>query len=373
MNAMTAVPYFDLKRQYKSLQAEFEAALSDVAASGGYVLSQRVQEFEAAFARAMGSPIGIGVGSGTDALVFSLRALGIGPGDEVILPSFTFTATGFSILHTGATPVFADVDSDTFTLDPKSVEKCITSKTKALLPVHLYGQACDMDALRALAKSKKLCIVEDACQAHGAMWKNEKAGAMSDAGCFSFYPTKNLGAFGDGGMVITSNQLLADSIRRFRNLGRIDLKEAHQVLGWTSRLDAMQAAILNIKLAHLPAFNENRRRVAKRYFSGLESTPLLLPKEGKDRYHVYHLFVVRVPDGKRDALQKHLTEQQIPTMLHYPIPVHRQPSVAPLSRPGAPLDVTDQLRFEIMSLPIFPEMTDAEVDQVCGAVRSFYR
>ncbi len=372
MTMTAAVPYFDLKRQYQTLRAEFEAAMAEVASSGGYVLTQKVQEFETAFAQYIGKEIGIGVGSGTDALVFALHGLGIGKGDEVILPSFTFTASAFSIMHAGATPVFADVDYETFTLDPKSLEKCITPKTKAILPVHLYGQAADMDAILNVAKTKNLRVVEDACQAHGAMWKNKKAGAFGDAGCFSFYPTKNLGAFGDGGMLTTSDAKLAETVRRFRNLGRLDLKEAHQVLGWTSRLDAIQAAILSIKLKKLDDFNSSRRRVASRYMAGLQSTPLLLPKEGKDRYHVYHLFVVRVPQGKRDLLQKHLTERGITTLLHYPIPVHRQPSVQPASRIGTDLPVTEQLKDEIMSLPMFPEMTDAEVDQVCEIIRSFY-
>lgn len=373
MTVASAVPYFDVKRQYQSLRQEFEAALAEVAASGAYVLSSKVQEFENAFAQYLGKEIGVGVGSGTDALTFSLQALGIGKGDEVIVPSFTFTASAFCILHAGATPVFADVDADTFTVDPHSIEKCITSKTKALLPVHLYGQAADMDAILEIAKKKKLKVVEDACQAHGAAWKNKKAGTFGDAGCFSFYPTKNLGAMGDGGMLVTANAQLAETTRRLRNLGRLDVKEAHQLVGYTSRLDAMQAAILQIKLKKLDEFNKNRRRVASRYTARLQSTPLLLPKEGKDRFHVYHLFVIRVPHGKRDALQNYLSDQGIPTLLHYPIPVHLQPSVQPLSRAGTELSVTDQLSKEIISLPMFPEMTEGEVDLVCEAIRNFYR
>lgn len=373
MNPAVTVPYFDLKRQYQTLKTEFESALAEVAGSGAYVLSAKVQEFEAAFAQYIGKEIGLGVGSGTDALSFALHGLGIGKGDEVILPSFTFTASAFCILHVGATPVFADVDAETFTVNTASIEKCITSKTKAILPVQLYGQTADMDAVMEIAKKKNLKVVEDACQAHGAMWKNRKAGSFGDAGCFSFYPTKNLGAMGDGGMLVTSNAELADSVKRFRNLGRVSVTEPHGVVGWTSRLDAMQAAVLQIKLKRLDEFNKNRRRVAARYTARLQSTPLVLPKEGKDRFHVYHLYVVRIPDGKRDALQKHLADQGIPTLLHYPIPVHLQPSVKPLSRAGDDLKITEQLKHEIISLPIFPEMTDSEVDTVAEAIRNFYR
>ncbi len=367
------IPYFDLKRQYHLLQNEFEPALINTASSGAYVLTKTVEQFESAFADYCGSDFGIGVGSGTDALIFSLKALGIGKGDEVILPGFTFTATALSIIHAGATPVFAEVEPDTYTLDAASVKKLITSKTKALLPVHLYGQSANMDELGKIARKHRLKIVEDACQAHGAIWKTSRVGSLGDAGCFSFYPTKNLGAMGDGGIVLTDNPKLVEIIKKMRNLGRTDMRHPHTVIAWTSRLDGMQASVLQIKLNYLDDFNRERRRIAARYVNRLQGTPLIMPKEGKDRYHVYHLFVVRVPNKKRDALQQHLAQQGIQTMIHYPIPVYKQPAIKPFIKKAVKLPLTDQLCHEILSLPIFPEMSDEEVDRVCKSIQSFYR
>ena len=366
------IPYFDLTRQYQTLQAELEPALLAAARSGKYVLGDEVGKFENAFARYAGTKHAVGVGSGTDALIFSLKALGIGKGNEVVVPSFTFVATVFAILHAGARPVFADVDPVTYTLDPASVDRVLTKRTRAVLPVHLYGQTADMDALLQIAHRKKLKVVEDACQAHGADWKGKKAGSMGDAGCFSFYPTKNLGAVGDGGMAITSKDVLGQKIRSLRNLGRVELKDPHRDLGWTSRLDALQAAVLNIKLKYLDHFNDCRRRIAARYVQNLASTPLLLPQEGTRRRHVYHLFVVRVPDKKREALRKMLQENGVTTMIHYPIPVHRQPACRGLAKKPVPLPVTEKISGEILSLPLFPEMRDDEADRVCALIRQFY-
>lgn len=370
---MQSIPYFDLKRQYENLREELEAALLETAQSSAYVLSPKVSEFEKTFADYCGMPYGIGVGSGTDALSFSLKALGLGPGDEVIVPSFTFSASIFSIIHAGATPVFAEVDAETYTLDPKSVESCLTKKTKALLPVHLYGQAADMGALMAIAKKRKLKVVEDACQAHGAQWNKQKTGSFGDAGCFSFYPTKNLGATGDGGMVVVKNEKLMEQIKKLRNLGRITHQGPHEIAAWTSRLDALQAAVLSVKIQHLDRFNQNRRRVASRYFAGLQGTPLALPKEGKDCYHVYHLFVVRVPGKKRDALKQHLADEGIGAMIHYPMPTHKQPAIKKYVKKTPRVPITEKLCQEILSLPMFPEMTDGEVDRVCEVIHRFYR
>lgn len=367
------VPYFDLTRQYDQLHAEIEAALIQVNRSGAFILGPVVRSFEQAFAGYCGKKFGLGVGSGTDALTFALRALGIGKGDEVILPSFTFIATGFAILYAGAQPVFADVDPETYTLDPESVDRAITKRTKAILPVHLYGQVAAMDTLIQLARGKKLKVIEDACQAHGATFRGVKAGAFGDAGCFSFYPTKNLGAFGDGGMVVTDQPRLCDKIQRLRNLGRPTASGPHQEMGWTSRLDSLQAAILNTKLKYLDGFIEKRRKIAARYQQNLSSTPLGLPREGQDSKHVYHLYVVRVPGGKREGLRTYLADRGIRTLLHYDLPVHRQPPFKKLAPPRAPLSVTGKLSREIVSLPIFPEMTMEEVDQVSGAIKDFYR
>lgn len=368
-----SIPYFDLKRQYQNLKNELESAFTQTAASGAYILSEKVKEFESAFAAYCGTRFAVGVGSGTDALIFSLLALGIGKGHEVIVPSYTFSASAFAIVHAGATPVFVDVDPETYTMDPRAVEKAISRRTKAILPVHLYGQAADMDCLLEIAKKKKLKMVEDACQAHGALWKDRRVGSLGDTGCFSFYPTKNLGAMGDGGMVVTNDEKLAEKIKRFRNLGRVDLKEAHKVAGWTSRLDALQAVVLQVKLQHLEDFNHSRRRVASRYMNGLQNTPLVLPKESVGRYHVYHLFVVRAPKGKRNGLQNHLSEAGIPTLVHYSVPCHKQPALVPFAKKNPKLPMTDQVSQEILSLPIFPEMTDQEVDRVCEVIRDFYR
>lgn len=369
---ITPVPYFDLTRQYEKLKSELNALLLESAASGRYVLGAGVEEFEKAFAQYCGVPYGVGVGSGTDALTFALRGLGIQKGDEVIVPSFTFSASVLCVLQVGAKPVFADVEPETFTLSPESVKKVLTKRTKAMIPVHLYGQSADLTGLTEIARNRKLKIVEDACQAHGALYKGKRVGSFGEAGCFSFYPTKNLGAMGDGGMLVTKNAKLAEQVLRYRNLGRRELKDPHQEVGWTSRLDALQAAILNLKLKNLDVFNEDRRRVAAYYFKRLEATPLILPREGEGRHHVYHLFVVRVPGGKRDALRAYLTEKKIQTMLHYPLPVHRQPFAKALPFKAAQLKVTEQISKEILSLPMFPELTNEEAGRVCDALLQFY-
>lgn len=366
-----AVPYFDLTRQYATLKDELETALLSVARSGRYILGETVERFEKKFADYCGVPYGVGVGTGTDALIFSLRALGIGKGDEVIVPSYTFCASVYAILHAGATPVFADVD-ETYTLDPASVEKALTKKTKALLPVHLYGQCADMGALMTIAKKRKLKVVEDACQAHGAIWKKNKAGSFGDAGCFSFYPTKNLGGMGDGGMVVTKDKKVLEAVRRHRNLGRITISENPAAPGWTSRLDALQAAVLEVKLESLDALNEARRKVAQDYQQYLSATPLILPKESAGRRHVYHLFAVRVPGGKRDALKEHLAAKDIPALTHYAVPVHKQSFCRKYARPRVALRNTEKFATEVLCLPMFPEMKRFEVKMVAETVRGFY-
>ena len=371
--ANQSVPYFDLKRQYTSLKTEMEAAMLETLSSGQYVLGGTVENFEKAFAQYCGTSSAVGVGSGTDALIFALRALGIGKGDEVIAPSFTFSASIFSILHVGATPVLAEVDPKTYTLDPESVEKSLTSRARAIMPVHLFGQMADMDALGKIARKRKLKIVEDACQAHGAEFKGKKSGFMGDAGCFSFYPTKNLGGAGDGGIVTTNGAKIAESVMKQRNLGRVSLSDPHQMAGWTSRLDALQAAFLNIKLKSLDTFNDNRRKAAAIYKRALAGTPLGLPVESEGRKHVYHLFVVRVPDGKRDALQAKLAADGIRTMVHYATPVHKQPACRDLVKKTSLLTVTDKISREILSLPMFPEMTEDEVLRVAQCINSFYK
>ena len=368
-----AVAYFDLTRQHTLLAPQIEKAVQNVITSGRYILSPVVQNFEKKFSRYCGTRLALGVGSGTDALIFALKALGIGPGQEVIVPSFTFSATVFAILHVGATPKFVEVDEATYTLDPRAVDAAVTKKTVCILPVHLYGQTADMPAILKITGKKKLHVVEDACQAHGAAFQNQKAGSFGTLGCFSFYPTKNLGAMGDGGMVTTNHSHFAEQIRRFRNLGRVAWNKPHRVLGWTSRLDSLQAAILDIKLNYLERWNEKRRRLASLYKERLASTPLVLPQEAEGRRHIYHLFVVRVPDKRRNALRERLLLKGVASMIHYPIPAHLQPGIKRLGKTKVRLRITEKISREILSLPMFPEMRENEVDYVCGVIKSFFR
>ncbi len=367
------VPYFDLARQHEALTGSAQDAFARVFRSGAYILGPELKVFETKFAEYIGALYAAGVGSGTDALIFSLLALGIKKGDEVIVPSFTFTSTALAVVHVGAKPVFADVCESSFNLDPESVLSAISSKTRAMIPVHLFGQCADMDALMAIAKKKKIKVVEDACQAHGALFGAKKAGAFGDLGCFSFYPTKNLGGTGDGGMVTTSNNKLLNKILQYRNLGK-GLQNAmiHDEIGWTSRLDSLQAAFLNEKLKILDELNEQRRSLAKLYHQHLRSTPLVLPLEAPKTHHVYHLYVVRVPDGQRDALRSWLQVRGIPSMVHYEIPVHRQPIMKKYPVRKVTLPVTERLRKEVLTLPFFPGMTSDEVETVAQAIKGFF-
>ncbi len=368
------VPYFDVSRQHQKFAPEAQAALEKVLKSGAYILGPATKDFEAEFAAYTGTRFALGVGSGTDALIFSLKALGIGKGDEVIVPSFTFTSTALAVMHLGATPVFADVDENTFNLDPASVRQALSKKTRALIPVHLFGQCADMTALMSIAKQNKLKVVEDACQAHGALWNKVMAGAFGNAGCFSFYPTKNLGGIGDGGMVTTSDEKLLKRVMQYRNLGK-GIKEplVHDETGWTSRLDSIQAAFLSLKLKFLDELNRERRTVAGLYHRMLAGTPLGLPREAPRAYHVYHLYVVRVPSGKRDALKSHLASEGIPTMVHYATPVDAQPVMKQFKTRKVKLPVTGQLQKEVLTLPLFPGMTESEVTAVSESIKKFYK
>jgi dTDP-4-amino-4,6-dideoxygalactose transaminase len=367
------VPYFDVSRQHQKFAVEAQAALDKILKSGAYILGPALKDLEAEFAAYVGTRFSLGVGSGTDALTFSLKALDIKKGDEVIIPSFTFTSTALAVIHLGATPVFADVDEKTFNLDPKSVARALSKKTRAMIPVHLFGQCADMTALMTLAKKNKLKVVEDACQAHGALWEKVMAGAFGNTGCFSFYPTKNLGGIGDGGMITTSDEKLLKRVTQYRNLGKgIEDPFVHDEIGWTSRLDSLQAAFLSIKLRFLDELNRERRAVAELYHQKLASTPLILPREASQAYHVYHLYVVRVPDGKRDALKAHLAAEGIPTMVHYATPVHAQPVMRKQKVRKVKLPVTEMLRKEVLTIPLFPGMTEPEVAAVAASIKKFY-
>ena len=360
------VPFIDLTRQYAALQAEMEPAVRAVLAGGQYILGPEVRAFEAEFASYCGAAYGIGVASGTDALRLALEAIGIGPGDEVIVPTFTFVATAEVVTKLGGTPVFADIEPDRFGLDPADVRRRLTTRTRAIMPVHLYGRCSDMAPLSEIADRAGLTIVEDAAQAVGAEYRGRRAGAIGRVACFSFFPTKNLGAYGDGGIVTTSDDAVAERLRMLRAHGSRQ-RYFHESTGWCSRLDELQAAALRIKLRHLEAWTERRRALAARYRSALAGLPLGLPGEADDERAVYHLFTVR--SERRDELKKHLDAWGVGSAVHYPMPVHRQPLFRHV---GGSFPQSERASEEVLSLPLFPELTDGELEEVVAAVRAFF-
>jgi dTDP-4-amino-4,6-dideoxygalactose transaminase len=363
------VPVLDLKVQYESIKDELDAAVADVLESTQFILGPAVRDFEERVAAHCGCKYGIGVASGTDALRLTLAALGIGPGDEVITTPFTFIATGNTISRSGATPVFVDIDPRTSNIDPAAIEETMTERTKAIVPVHLYGQPADMDPIIELAETNRVYVIEDAAQAIGARYKGRQVGSMGQAGCLSFYPTKNLGGYGDGGMVVTNDALLADKIDVLRRHG--SKKKYHaDVLGFNSRLDSLQAAILAVKLNHLDDWNEARRRLADRYNQLLADLPVTTPYESPDVYHVYHQYTIRAP--QRDALIAYLKERGIGTMIYYPVPLHLQGLYASLSYAEGSLPISEIASREVLSLPMYPELTDDQQILITDTVREFY-
>jgi dTDP-3-amino-3,4,6-trideoxy-alpha-D-glucose transaminase len=362
------VPFLDLLAPYHELRAEIDAATQRVLASGWYLLGAQTEAFEAEFAAYCGAQHCVAVGSGLDAIELTLRALDIGPGDEVIVPSHTFIATWLGVAATGATPVPVEPDMATWNIDPAAIEAAITPRTKAIMPVHLYGQPADLDAIDAVAQRHGLAVVEDAAQAHGARYRGERIGSRF-AATFSFYPGKNLGAFGDGGAVVTSDADVAAKVRLLRNYGST-VKYHHEVAGTNSRLDELQAAVLRVKLAHLDTWNARRDAVAQRYLTELSDVDgLTLPAVPSWADPVWHLFVVRT--GHRARLQELLTEAGIGTLIHYPIAPHRSPVFAEAhigALPGAEL-----LADEVLSLPIGPHLPDHAVSAVVAAVRNAVR
>jgi dTDP-4-amino-4,6-dideoxygalactose transaminase len=357
--------------QYRAHKDAIDAAISRVLDSGGYILGDEVESFERAFADYCGVAHAVGVGSGTDALILALRGLGIGPGDEVVTVSHTALATVAAIVSTGATPVLVDVDAASYTIDPARIEEAIGPRTKAIVAVHLYGRPADLDSIEAITKHHGLRLIEDCAQAAGARYGDRRVGAIGDAACFSFYPTKNLGAIGDGGMVTTPDAVLAARVRRLRQYGWDEARETEDV-GVNSRLDPLQAAILCVKLQHLDADNARRVDIAQRYERGLAGLRLTLPVPANSVGHVYHLYVLACDD--RDALAAHLAKQGVGSAIHYPVPAHRHKGYAERVRiPKAGLPVTDRLVGRILSLPIYPELGDTEVDSVIAAIRVFYR
>jgi len=367
---MISIPWASPLAQYRAHQAPIQNAINRVLDSGTYILGAEVESFECAFANFCGGDHAVGVASGTDALILALKALGIGPGDEVITVSHTAVATVAAILATGATPVLADIDEIAMTIDPAAIDAAVTPRSKAVIAVHLYGQAANLDAILECARRHRLAVVEDCAQAAGGRYRGRRLGSIGDIGCFSFYPTKNLGAIGDGGMVLTCDAKIASLVRRLRQYGWDDARETHEA-GLNSRLDPLQAAILHAKLPHLDADNARRAAIARRYDRGLIGLPLAMPKARADSEHVYHLYVVT--SAQRDDLMAYLSERRIGCAVHYPLPVHRQNGYAEravLPRSGLP--VTDRLCRQILSLPMYPELSDVDVDRVIAAVRGFF-
>jgi len=365
---MINIPCANPQRQFFAQREDITHAITKVLNSESYILGSEVENFEKEFAKYIGTSQCIGVNSGTDALILGLRALGISSGDEVITPSHTATATVSAIVNCGATPVFVDIDPNSFTIDPAKVRDAVTSRTRAIVAVHLYGNPCDMDALQQIAEQKGLFIVEDCAQAHGAEWHGRKVGTFGAVGCFSFYPTKNLGGIGDGGAVVTNNPVIAEKIRRLRQYGW-DSNRVSQEPSSVSRLDEIQAAILRIKLPKLDVGNERRREIAEIYSTQLQTQNLKLPSVNVDTKHVYHLYVVQIKN--RDEAMRHLNQQGIFPGVHYPVPVHLQPAYRNLfSSNSHSLPVTERVAKTILSLPMFPELEASEIERVCKGILS---
>jgi dTDP-4-amino-4,6-dideoxygalactose transaminase len=362
------VPLVDLRAQYRSIGPDVDAAIDRVVANASFILGDEVARFEAEFATYVNAGGAVGVSSGTTAIELALRALGVGPGDEVITTAHTFIATAEAINAVGARPVFADIDPATFNIDPDHVEALITDRTRALLPVHLYGQPAAIEALMELAERRGLWVIEDAAQAVGAEANGRRCGSIGHLACFSFYPGKNLGAYGDAGAVTSNDTDVLAKVRRLRDHGRTT-KYEHVELGLAARIDALQAAILMAKLPYLEEWTEARRTAAARYRQLLDGVEVVLPQEGEHVRHVYHLFVVR--SDRRDALLDHLNSAGIGAGVHYPIPLHRQPAYAALGYGEISLPHTEEAAEQVLSLPIYPEITDEQLAYVADAVRDF--
>jgi dTDP-4-amino-4,6-dideoxygalactose transaminase len=356
------------REQYLAHQSEIDAAIARVLAKGWYILGEEVRAFESEFAAYLGVRHGVGVGSGTDALHLALAACDIGAGDEVITVSHTAVATVAAIEMAGATPVLVDVEPAFFTLDPEKLEAAITPRTKAIIPVHLYGQPADLDRIVDIAGHNNLRVIEDCSQAHGATYKGARVGSFGDIGCFSFYPTKNLGAIGDGGLLVTDDTPLAERARLLREYGWAE-RYVSNISGWNSRLDELQAAVLRVKLPHLDEDNAARARIAHRYADALSDCGMILPTERAGSTHVFHLFVIR--SERRDELQTFLAEKGVGALVHYRVPVHWQPAYQERLPGRENLKNTETISAEILSLPIYPELDEGQIDSVIAAVKSF--
>jgi len=369
-NNTIKIPFVDFKREYKEIKKEIDQAVNRVLKSGWFILGEELTKFEKELAEYLEVKHVIGVNSGTDALFLALLSAGIGTGDEVITVSNTFISTVLAIYWTGAKPILADINKD-FNIDPESIKKVLSPKTKAILPVHLYGYPCDMDEINKIAKNNNLIVIEDACQAHGTIYKGRKVGGLGDVSAFSFYPAKNLGAYGDAGAIATNDDKIAERLMFLRNYGQAK-KYFYQIKGYNSRLDEIQAAVLRVKLKHLDKRNKKRSKISEKYRKLLTDIPIILPPDGNsDKKGNNYVFVIR--SKQRDELQNFLLKSGIITLIHYPVMIHDQESCKELNSQKRNLPNTLELEKELLSLPIFPEMTLSEVKYVCGKIHKFYQ
>lgn len=362
------IPLMDLTAQYRSIQPEIDEAIQRVIKSSGFILGKEVEAFEHEFAAFVGSKHGVGVSSGTAALHLALLACGVRPGDAVITTPLTFIATAEAVRHAGALPVFVDVEQDSLCLDPSLIASAATPGTKAILVVHLHGTPAPLDAILEAGGRYGLTVIEDAAQAHGAEDRGRRAGSRGAAGCFSFFPGKNLGAYGDAGAVVSNDRAVTDTVGRLRDHGRRG-KYEHEVEGFNHRMDAIQAAVLRVKLRHLEKWNQRRREIAARYRNGLRGV-LACPQEQRETVPAYHVFAVRTP--RREELRAYLADQGIETGIHYPIPLHLQPALRFLKYEAGRFPVAEQAAQQLLSLPIHPDLTDEQVDRVIDRVRAFF-
>lgn len=367
------VPFVDLRSEYRLIRSEIEAMMARVFEQAAFVQGPQVAEFEEAFARFCGARHAVGVANGTDALLLALKAAQVGPGQEVIIPAHTFVATAEAVVHSGAIPVLVDVDPLTYTIDADQVEARITPRTRAIVAVHLYGQPAEMRRLRQVAGAGNLILIEDAAQAHGAAEEGQRTGTLGNVACFSFYPSKNLGAYGDAGAIVTNDDDVAAAVRRLRDHGAIG-KYEHDVVGYNSRLDTLQAAVLSVKLRHLERWNALRQAHARAYSTALAGEPLITPpavRSGVD--HVFHLYVIAMGSGHRDALRGYLRGRGIETGIHYPVPVHLTRAFRWLNHRDGAFPVAERLAAEILSLPMFPGLGEEQLAYVADSVRQFAR
>lgn len=362
------IPFGNLKRHYQRIKHEIDQSLVNVLESGWFVLGKQVEEFEKEFAAYCGLPYGAGVNSGTDALYLALLACGVGKEDEVITVPNTAVPTVCAIRMAGAKPVFCDVKEDTLLMNPILIKRLITRKTKAIIPVHLYGQMCEMEKIMEMANEYSLKVVEDACQAHGAEWKGLKSGNFGDAACYSYYPSKNLGAFGDGGMIVTKDKAFSDKIKMLRNYGQKE-RYYNVIEGINSRLDEIQAAVLRAKLPHLDEWNRRRREIAGHYCSFNNNPNIKHPIEEKEAKHVFHLYVIQIKN--RENLQRYLNNNGIETIIHYPLPIYKQQAYSLINVSNVHYPVAEKAVEQILSIPVYPELTDEEVKYIIDCLNSW--